>query len=787
MTKKDSLSSGAWLRVKRFVDLDFLGVLLCLSLSNFVWLGDEFLPTHDALSPYYFFHGFYRNYFLYGELTHWLPFGFDGIQADYLQLMCLAPTQYLAMVIGSLLHVASSVKLYFFSIYLEQLIFLGGLYALATYLFRHRATRLLVCLLGIGTLFWAMQTWFNFRIYIYLPIVLLCLRKYVDENKPVFLWSGILATEISMLGMIPYTGVLYFFFFPFVFFVFWREKKSPRLLDLKIFSLRSLPITLGCFFLGLHYVAFLMGSLEYLQTMAVGRMVGSYKASAHTFLTYGVQSPQSMLELIYALPGDFNMTFYLGLIPLVLIALGVNRVKESMYGSLWLLTLVLVAFSWSFLSFLAPLLYNVPVMGIYRHIGYVLPLVKILMMLLAAYGMDYWLDQSRVSSEATEKSFRYFSFALIGGIVAIDLLRTPSPAPYKIPFFLSEILNPINVRYVAILTLGFLLVRLGNRRPVSGKGALICACVAFEIFSYQAYLHCALPVRRAFIPDETFEVRPLAFASKRRLKRAEGPNSRTIKLMTSRIGTTEAIIDDFLGVDTCERGLRRNFVNNGVELLTRARLGLTLNDRATFEMYELYYSGVQVGDFIPPLPPTDKPLWAAFGCDSDKLKIFRDPTYGKTTVDAFEFAKRTRDIDKKIILLNAEPPAPSAETARSVASETDDKIEVKDFRSNRLVAEVNVAGNSPAWLYYADAWNPNWRAQVNGQEVRVAQANLAFKAVPLTPGKNEVEFFHDGGPNAFFGKALMAWGVAASLLLLAGVAAVLFGKDYLRRRPENIL
>jgi hypothetical protein len=53
---------------------------------------------------------------------------------------------------------------------------------------------------------------------------------------------------------------------------------------------------------------------------------------------------------------------------------------------------------------------------------------------------------------------------------------------------------------------------------------------------------------------------------------------------------------------------------------------------------------------------------------------------------------------------------------------------------------------SGTWLYYADVWHPSWHATVNGENVVVSKANLAYKAVPLNEGENIVQFRFDSTP-----------------------------------------
>ena len=95
------------------------------------------------------------------------------------------------------------------------------------------------------------------------------------------------------------------------------------------------------------------------------------------------------------------------------------------------------------------------------------------------------------------------------------------------------------------------------------------------------------------------------------------------------------------------------------------------------------------------------------------------------------------------------------------------EVRVTSFGGNGLTCKASLCGPDGGWLYYADVWHPRWKAYVNGAEVPVLKADLAFKAVPIPPGDSEVKFvFRDPVLNA----VLSGVGVA----LGAGVCGILW-------------
>jgi uncharacterized membrane protein YfhO len=102
-----------------------------------------------------------------------------------------------------------------------------------------------------------------------------------------------------------------------------------------------------------------------------------------------------------------------------------------------------------------------------------------------------------------------------------------------------------------------------------------------------------------------------------------------------------------------------------------------------------------------------------------------------------------------------------------------------DYNSLALTVEAPHAGV----LYWADGYDPHWRAWVDGMEVPVHRANLAFKAIFIPDGQHAVRFAYR--PTAlivsslifvsmgFAGAAVAVWALAtpARLLRLARAAS----------------
>jgi len=94
---------------------------------------------------------------------------------------------------------------------------------------------------------------------------------------------------------------------------------------------------------------------------------------------------------------------------------------------------------------------------------------------------------------------------------------------------------------------------------------------------------------------------------------------------------------------------------------------------------------------------------------------------------------------------------------------------VASARIRQMVADgvaLDVEASAPGFLVLADAFDPGWRATVDGAPVAVARANVAFQAVPVPAGRHVVEMVYR--PRAVFrGLALTGLALLAMLALAA--------------------
>ncbi len=117
--------------------------------------------------------------------------------------------------------------------------------------------------------------------------------------------------------------------------------------------------------------------------------------------------------------------------------------------------------------------------------------------------------------------------------------------------------------------------------------------------------------------------------------------------------------------------------------------------------------------------------------------------------------ERTLDIHKTVLLGNDPQIIPQ----QSFVGEAT----IIKYSPNSLDLEAKSSGKS--LLFLNDVYFPGWKAQVNGKETPIYQANYAFRAVTIPQGQSKVRFTYE--PTGFYlGMILSATGIGIVICLL---------------------
>ena len=732
------------------LDLDLALALAFVVALNLPQLASRVVPIHDTFYNFANFQIFYSEFFLHGDLASWFPYGSYGLQSDYEQLISLGPFSYLAGVVGVLLRVEDALLLFKLSVLGEQIAFVYGVYLFSRRLFATRATALVLALSAAGTTVWYAQQWWDLRIYYLLPLVLYFVVGFLEERRPERFWLAGVTGVAWAVGNLPYLICLWLLVLLLVAGVTARGYRSlaAALLTPSRANLLALALFAAA---AASYVFLLLHALDYASLEVPNRDPISGKVDLENFRSYGGNGNLVIVanSLLFGWPlhlpwgSRADNSVYLGLLPLLGLVLALARERSRLFVGLMSAAVVLAVLSLG--GALATMAYHVPGLSYFRHVGLVYGLVKVLLLLASGYGIErFWsLRPPRLSHPL---------LLLAGAAFALEAVTA-----------LPELWREGGVRWLQLQWGSHVLVRLAAYAAMlalcrlsswSLRGTLALALM-FDLALYQIAVY-QIQVPKLANADlgllEAARVHDLPYQAERQEQPIDpaDPSSRTPESERSRaafdLATRSqekryvyAYVYQFARFDPCRSAYRTDTATLGVRHLQ------------ALEKSE----GLDLGEIR--------------GCYAPKLRLASEAVQARSIDEvrrALADAVRAGERRPAVIRLapGPEPPSPGDGSASA------GRVEVTRFGPSELEAEVEVEAPAGAWLLYADAYHPGWRAAVNGHETPVTEANLAFKAVRVPPGKSVVRLWFDQGWRGVLRYAIGGFGAAWALGLLVAVS-----------------
>lgn len=812
------------------VFLGLIGVLLLINMPMFIGL---VRPLHDTNYVFQSFYFTYNEFFFNNELPGWQPFGRYGVQSYLPMVISLSPANMFAGLIGWVLKVENVLLLFKASLFLEQLIFLFGTYILSRRIFKHKATVAFVCLTAMCSSVLTYQIWFDFRVYYLLPLIVHFLLRFFSEMKLRHLALAMVLFDVSLLGLATYLSVLLSLEILVVGLVLLlgNFNRLPDLLNTSKRDVMQGTVMFAIFAAAtLAYYHFSVNSLELIESLVPGRDPLTKQVDLETFLTYGSYVGFGKFVELVLPSGAFtalDATIYVGLITLVflfyrfikadiLISIGLvlafavsvlvfmnYEIVASLYALfpaikylLPLLTLifliyvytrtgnlvltafasvvaVLGLFSLGDKTFVAEFLYrHFPMMEYYRHIGLAVGSFKLFLPLLAGFGLDSFLSRPDLQKDAGEDGVR----TLLGAETGISVLIVLDGLIFAFTFHLygfiaasgmpSGSFGSIAALYLFMVAV-FLLSLFALRKQISLRKhflVFLIACVCFEMFGYQALVNYKfhLETKTMSLKKEPGFVNRYGFQEERAM---EPTNERARLILDSVLPRSNYVVFrvnyatayNFAQWDPCVPYLKVLYVNSNVARLFRLKGGYVSHWKFAL--------------------PDDKQFVSAIGCESPKLKLAFDVVFTDTVEETEYHIRNAQDIDEVPVLYGVPKDVRASWMRAGPQSNINGTIKVTGFSANRLDLEVDVPGSRGAWLYYADAWHPGWKAFVNDRPVRIAQANLAFKAIMLDGGSSKVRFVFDDAFMRICSYLFSAMGIVFSAMVAAGIVLTVFKRE----------
>lgn len=799
----------------------FLYALIPSLLFYTVIFSRNWIPIHDT------FQVTNMTYFIFNEVaTHhtvplWYPYINYGLDANWYLDLTIGPS--LASMVpfawlrgrGDLLH-------YFYtSMLLDELILLTGMYLLARTLFRNRWTAVFVCIAATGSTLWFAQPWFNFHMYYFVPLAAYFAVTGAMRGQLWRILAGGLALLVSEFGNLPYFPVVHTLAYAFIAGGAWWAYRFDLRSALRRVGPMEYLVFAGCLLTSGLYLLFLAYGADHVN-YDVGRTHAV--VNAKDFLSYGGGvGLRKFSELFTGTSWNIDANGYAGVLVVGFALFGLlwaaERRMAPFLGTAVFFTLLSIGPD----SFVAPLVYQFPGVSYYRHIGLVLPLIKIMLIVLAGFGFEALLDTVGRADSLGRNRVRA-AYATFGGILVLTLILalalTAAGAVSMTSFghqyvfaelterssgFGKDVMKFLGraafVDLVYVAAIGVLVA--ASLRPKVLPAVLGIALVliqSIDVYSYRVsqFEDHMVPIDAAYRRLFAFEEKPFA------AQRTRNPmSSRAFRVIASRFSqpiaqdwydtctelsgihcyydfgnTKEGVyydtVEPFAGLDPCRSIFRVDYWLPGVDTYYRAVTGLPLHDQATLPR------GYESGTLYFPLDDilVDKTI----GCGFPKLQVFSSVTVIPTD-DAMGRLMRNPGYQGDLLLTSARdyaaylrkqrmaartvPGDPAPEVRPAASTRAPAEVRVLNATANTVVVRTAPAGRrGPYWLYFADAWHPFWRAYVDGVETPVLEANFGFKAVRVPEGEATVTF-------AYRSPLLSGAFAAADILLMCAMFGVL--------------
>ena len=744
------------------------------------FLAEAYLPVHDTADVFHVFKTTYANFAATGEIPEWLPHGVYGYAAHLQNLLGLSPMSYPVMALGKLFGAGDALVLFKTVILLEIAVFSFGFLRLADELFENRAVSLMALAPLLMTTVVINQIYFSFRLVYLLPLLTFFILRFFRTGRARHAVMAAVVFFASVYGNLVYFTLYYALYGGLLSgLLIYVYRKDFRLVAGRV-SAAALGLTgLAALFIGVG-VTLILTATDELTFVVTDRDPVTLKVDLDNFLDYGHGGIVKMFEMLLARPlSTFDATFFVPAAALVFAIYALCREREPVFLAFVAVFTFFLVLAWGRYSPLAYMVYYLPGASYFRHLGLTYAVPKVLICLIAGFGVRHFLAATAAGGDAYHKERRFLAAIAWLGVFAITVVLAAAL------FVVGNLDGAALGSGLELLSAaGFLAAAAVAATPALARKTLLGTLAAVIVVQGGIYL---VLVNALFTDGYTFEptikqevvrARPYAFEATR-LPVPDHPRYRTWNAFDPwrYFYQSHTILYGSLGMDPCTPVIPRNLVDNyspGVDALARHLLGPD--------------AGVgKFGDYYARDP--DALFFRLAGCrPAAKLQLiggFEErplepgPPITPEAMASALMVERPDTGERRLV-------TSTAGEHLGAASLAEQGIAVTHFSANRLEITVGdkagTIGPKGAWLVYADAFHPGWRAAVDGRPAPVWRANLAFKAVFLPPGTTAVgfDFTHPWRQAAYWFTALVS--LAAMVLgCLPGAA-----KAFMPRRPGAI-
>jgi hypothetical protein len=735
-------------RVRRFYPfLIVFGLELVFVL--YLILSHRGVIGHDAFQYFGLQYFFLNNAANTGETAQWMPFithgtvsnWWYGVQSGILQSAMLALGNLNKLLLG-----VNFLPIYYLGILFDLTLFLTGVCLLSRRYFNSRLTILFVAVLSLGSATWFTQPWYNLHFFFALPLIFHFIHALFDTGRwRYFLLAGNLFA-VQSYGTLPYllpVSTIAVCFYTLFYVVFWQGARAQivRLVTVNL-KYSVIPVVLVLLSLGVVY-GMLTHGVDEIANYNLGRTTEGKSESEYAFLTYGTNANARWSELLARISPALDYSLYIGYAGLAFAALAlVTRPSRALLAvACTALIILLIANStpiagWFFRYW--------PMMPYFRHVSLASTMVRMLLCFIAGFGFEALLVSVRSGSGRLDR-IRYGAMMLLLACVSGSLLLLSHYPQISIMLLRNSHLGylPLDLATfnapavqsalwtAAVWCAGTaLLFAIGISRRIP-RTWLAVAFIAWQTLDIYSFKYGLADVRTIPLTAEQYDLnrlQPVPY-SPRRLPIDYSTHPRARLVPQNSYGAIYWTADTFTFTDPPSNLGRTDHWLWSLDDFLRAFWGEELRDRSRTPSFFRRWSQLQ----FPAHQPNALKL---AGVTQDKIQFFSaaHPVTDDRRIGQLIAAP---SFSGDLLYISAPDPQARQGIQPSASERVQRAYDLIQYDANNIRIRVPGA-NRGEWLYYADAWHPFWRAQVNGKNVPLYKANIAYKAVPLKAGENVV-------------------------------------------------
>ncbi len=785
-----------WGKVAIFavLGLFLLGLKALIILTSRVPMGHD---TFQYLQLNY--NLFFNEPILHNELPQWLPFMTHGTNSA---IWFIISQNMLSSFLMPMIKFFSGLNYYPIfqaGLLFDELALLLGCILFAKQYFKSNVTVFFISSSLVLTTISSTQIWFDFHLVYLLPLWFYCVeRAFKEHSEKYILFSGLLFAGM-LIGNLPYFAPI--FGFTICLFALIHSIVCPQdtvtafrnfiaHLNWKHFAAMLISI---CFI-----VAVLIFCRDGVTTIAnhnEGRGQNLSVDNVKLFMSYGGYINLSKyFELIGRGTNNINNIIYGGIliVPFTLMAvLTVRRRQSYVFG---LTAFMMVLFS---AGILVPLVfyYCFPFAKYYRHIGLVAPIAKFFLVFYAGFGFDaFWNNLSESKPLSCSKAAKSINIRLVMLFVAVfyifiinfarklsDCILNLLPSAgfpsanqlYVTTDQINSLANLVTSICGALMLVLLLILAFPKYKKIILPVLLLIHLFDVASFKFQneycKMAHTDKNVIDLFKPyDYSFQKKRAQNYSNDRFDAIlpecfwsnDTPNPLLPFSCVGKWGALYWNTESFLYVDTVASIFRTdhwqksidNFFSvwNSEKNMVDKHLGFPIPDSKVFQNCAgVNKNKLQVFSKIHLLPG-----------EEDIKNIMKNENY-EADILLCNSSDINSDSNKSDFII--EPDADIVLDANDRTSDVD--IDVTGFSFNKLNLKINNHSQDNRVIYYADAWNPDWKAFIDGKKTEVIKTNLGYKSVIVPTGQSQVLFTFGNARSNFLFKSLIVIGICTFLVV----------------------